>query len=492
VQFLFLEPREFFGQQLPQRTLPFETGLYTGPAASAFNDSTSLAFWHRLVSAFAQDQWKARPNLSLTLGLRYDVDVFPSAADIRIVGAFHPTNWGNIQPRVGLAYAFRGGKTVLHAGFGLFTGPFDYSDVLVSWQGASAFSAMRQPVLPAFSNPAADLIGFGPSGIVGVSGPVAAASAFRNFTQTGAYPTPGTLQEFPLGYAPRRFKNAYAQETGAELENRLAPGFFFSVGYRHLHALKLPLYLSINAVPNGTLPDGIQSLVPADRNFGFTLLASPSAFSFYDAGTLMLRRNFARHFSILANYVYSKSIDLTTDVQLTGAPMNYLHPAFDRADGDNDIRHRFTAALLAETPSDWSALLRDFKFSTLNTLQGPRHYTLFAGFDVNGDGFPFSDRVGTIGRNTYRGDSSYTTDVRVQRLFGLGEHFKLEAGLEAFNLFNRPSVLDIDTVYGAATFLGPIPRRFGDRITSPANPTFGSPRFVAPARQLQLSLRLDF
>jgi hypothetical protein len=231
---------------------------------------------------------------------------------------------------------------------------------------------------------------------------------------------------------------------------------------------------------------------PADPNFGFTLLASPSAFSFYDAGTLTLRRDFARNFSILANYVYSKSIDLTTDVQLTGAPMNYLYPEFDRADGDNDIRHRFTAAFLAEAPPSWPVVLRNFKFSTLNTLQSPRHYTLFAGFDVNGDGFPFSDRVGTIGRNTYRGDATYTTDVRLQRSFALTERYKLEAGLEAFNVFNRPSVLDIDTVYGAATFLGPIPRRFGDGITSPANPTFGSARFVAPARQLQLSLRLDF
>jgi hypothetical protein len=492
VQFLFLEPREFFGQQIPQRTLPFETGLYTGPAATAFNDSTNLAFWHRVASAFAQDQWKPLPDLSLTLGLRYDVDVFPSARDIRIVGAFHPTNWGNVQPRVGLAYAFRGGKTLLRAGFGLFTGPFDYSDILVSWQGASAFSPMHQPILQAFANPGADLIGFGASGIVGVSGPVAAAPAFRNFAQNGAYPAPATLLQFPLGYAPRRFKNAYAEETGVEIEDRVAPGLVISAGYQHLHALKLPLYLSINAVPNGTLPDGIQSFVPADPNFGFTLLASPSAFSFYDAGTLTLRRDFARNFSILANYVYSKSIDLTTDVQLTGAPMNYLYPEFDRADGDNDIRHRFTAAFLAEAPPSWPVVLRDFKFSTLNTLQSPRHYTLFAGFDVNGDGFPFSDRVGTIGRNTYRGDATYTTDVRLQRSFALTERYKLEAGLEAFNVFNRPSVLDIDTVYGAATFLGPIPRRFGDGITSPANPTFGSARFVAPARQLQLSLRLDF
>jgi hypothetical protein len=43
---------------------------------------------------------------------------------------------------------------------------------------------------------------------------------------------------------------------------------------------------------------------------------------------------------------------------------------------------------------------------------------------------------------------------------------------------NRQNVNGIDTVYGAATFLGPIPQKFGDGITSPANPTFASPKTV--------------
>ena len=53
----------------------------------------------------------------------------------------------------------------------------------------------------------------------------------------------------------------------------------------------------------------------------------------------------------------------------------------------------------------------------LNTLQSPRYFSILAGFDVNGDGFPFSDRTGTVGRNSYRGASYYDTDVRLQRIF---------------------------------------------------------------------------
>jgi hypothetical protein len=172
--------------------------------------------------------------------------------------------------------------------------------------------------------------------------------------------------------------------------------------------------------------------------------------------------------------------------------MDYLNPRLDRALGDNDIRHRFVLTLLAESPHTWNSLVRNFKVALLNSLQSPHYYTIYAGFDVNGDGYPFSDRVGDIGRNTYRGDSSYTSDVRVQRVFNLGERLKAEASAEVFNLFNRPNVNAIDTVYGAATFAGPVPEKFGDGIASPANPTFGTPSFAAPARQAQLAMRLNF
>jgi len=492
VEFLFLEPRSFFGQQVPPRTLPFQTGLYAGPAAQEFSDSTNLRFWHKLSGLYIQDQWQARPNLTLTLGLRYDVDFFPSAADVRVNGKMHPTNYGNVQPRVSFAYAFRQGKGAVRAGFGLFTGPFDYSDIMVSWQGASAFTNMKQPILPEFADPSDQLVGLGPSGIVGVDGPFLARQAFDNFARNGTYPDPAALLQFPLGYVRRKFPNAYAEESSLEVENEIAKDLFVSVGYQFVHALKLPLYESINGVPNGTLPTGVQAFTPADPNFGFALEATPTAYSIYHAGTLSVRKPFAHYYSILANYTYSKSIDIATDVQLTDSPMDYLHPNLDRGLSENDMRHHFVLSLMGESPTSWNPWLRNFKVSMLNTLQSPRYYTVFAGFDVNGDGFPFSDRVGNIGRNTYRGDSSYTTDVRVQRVFNLSDRLTAEASAEVFNLFNRQNVNGIDTVYGAANFLGSIPRRFGDGVSSPANPTFGSQNFVAPARQVQVSLRLNF
>ena len=286
-----------------------------------------------------------------------------------------------------------------------------------------------------------------------------------------------------------------AEQASLEVEHQIGKDLYASVGYQWLHAMRLPVYSSINGIPNGCVP-GIsgckQDFRPADPNFGFVLYVKPSGFSLYNAGTASLRKSFSHHFNLLANYTFSKSIDVATTVNLPNTPENYLHPEFDRALGDNDVRHRFTLAFLTETPKEWPRLLRDFKFSMLNNLQSGRRFTINTGFDTNGDLFPFPDRVGLSARNSYKGDPFYNTDVRVQRLIPLSERVKAEASVEFFNVFNRPNVLDVDHVYGLPDFAGPEPTHFGDGVTSPGNPTFGSPKFVSPARQMQLSLRFTF
>jgi len=491
VQFLFLQPRSYFGQQIPNRPLPFAGSLYAGPAAPAFVNATSMKFWHRLANFYAQDQWKVNPDLSLTLGLRYDFDIFPSASDVRVIGKLHPTNYGNVQPRVGLAYSLNGGKQVIRAGFGLFTGPWDYADLMVGWQGASAFTPMNNPLVPDFNEPDG-VVGLGQSGVVGVSGPFLASQSFREFATGGVYPSPANLQQFPLGYVQRKFANSYAEQASLEVESQIGMGWTLTAGYQYLHAADIPVYYSVNGLPAGNLPDGRQAFTPADPRFGFALIATPTGFSIYNGGTLSLRKNFANHYSVLANYTYSKSIDISTDVQLTGTPQDYLDPNGDRSNGDNDVRHRAVLSFLAESPAEWPLLLRNFKLSMLNTLQTPRYFSILAGFDVNGDGFPFSDRTGTVGRNSYRGASYYDSDIRLQRVFHLTERISTEASLETFNLFNHTNVQNIDQVYGAADFLGPVPRQYGDKIGSPENPTFATPNFTGTARQLQASLRFNF
>jgi len=492
VEFLFQQTQADFANQVPQRSLPWENGFYDGPDGPAREAADAVAFWHKLADVYVQDQWKVLPNLALSFGLRYDIDFLPSASDLKIVGKMNPTTFGNIQPRVGVAYAFRNGKGVVRSSFGLYTGSLEYSSLVNGWHGAAPFTNMNQPLLSQFANPSDDLVGFGPAGMVGTAGPVLAGAAFSNFTHNGIYPTPGILKQFPLGFTQRKFPSAFSEQANLEIENNLGNQWYLTVGYHYLHATRLLSSNTINGIPDGFLSDGRQKFTPADPNFGFVLFATPSGWSIYNAGTAGLRKEFGNHYSVLANYTYGKSIDVATENQLQDEPQDYLAPQLDRAVSDNDVRHRLVLTAIADSPETWIAPLRNIEFSMLNTLQGPQYYSILAGSDINGDGFPFNDRVGNIGRNTYAGASYYDTDVRLQRLFNATERFKINLSAEVLNLLNRVNVQDVDQVYGAGEFAGAIPQRFGDGVTSPANPNFGTPTFAGAARQFQLSLKLKF
>ncbi len=492
VEFIFQQPRSAFGTQIPARTLPFETGFYAGPAGPAREAADDVHFWHKVVGLYAQDQWRARHNLTLSFGVRYDVDVLPSANDLNIIGKMNPTDFARVQPRVGFAYAFRDGKSVLRSNFSIFTGSFEFSSTVNSWHGASAFTQMNQPLLPDFADPTNNLVGFGPAGMVGAAGPVLAGAAFSNFTHNGIYPSPASLLQFPLGFLKREFPKSYSEQSNVEIDNDLSKNWHLTLGYHYLHAIHLLSSNTINGIPDGTLSDGRQKFKPADPGFGFALFATPSGWSIYNAGTIGIRKDLADHLSLMANYTYGKSIDVATENQLQDEPQDYLEPQLDRAVGDNDVRHRLTLTALGTSPDIWAAPLRNIELSMVNTLQSPQFYNILAGSDINGDGFPFNDRVGNIGRNTYRGDSYYDTDVRLQRTFSLTERLKANARAEVLNLLNRVNVQDVDQVYGSGEFEGPVPKRYGDGITSPSNPTFGTPTYAGAARQFQLSLKLEF
>jgi hypothetical protein len=492
VEFIFQEPRSEFGQQVPQRQLPFQTGFYTGADAAVRNQADQVHFWHKILGTYVEDQWHAAPNLLLSLGARYDVDLLPSAQDLKLIGKMNGSDFTKLQPRIGLAYSMRNGKTVVRSNFGIYTGSFEYSSTVNNWHGASPFTAMNQPLLAEFANPSEDLIGFAPAGMVGAVGPVASGGAFRKFSQSGIYPAPNSLKQFPLGFMKRKFPKLYSEQANLEIDNDLSNNWHLTLGYHYLHALRLNSSKSINGLPNGFLSDGRQKFAPADTNFGFALFASPTGWAIYNAGTAVLRRDFAHHYSAMASYTFAKSIDVATENQLQDEPQDYLAPQLDRAVGDNDVRHRLVVTLTGESPATWDVPFRNFELSMVNTLQSPQFYSILAGSDVNGDGFPFNDRVGAIGRNSYQGDSYYDTDVRIQRRVNLTERVKAIARVEALNVLNRVNVQDVDQVYGAGEFGGPIPHHYGDGVTSPSNPTFGSPTYAGAARQFQFSLKLEF
>src|SRR5215510_2866753 len=92
------------GYQVP---VPFTQAL-----PNSYGNATYFTFNHSIIGGFLQDQWKVTPKLSLSLGVRYDVEGYPSRY-------IQTRDMNNVQPRIGLAYNWNR-KGVVRAGFGIF------------------------------------------------------------------------------------------------------------------------------------------------------------------------------------------------------------------------------------------------------------------------------------------------------------------------------------------------------------------------------------
>jgi hypothetical protein len=205
--------------------------------------------------------------------------------------------------------------------------------------------------------------------------------------------------------------------------------------------------------------------------------------------TLQVIEKAGKYFQLNANYTWSHTLDDGTFVTFVSTPQSNAQRNLERANSNQDARHRFVANFVADAPQQ--TFLRNFELSSIVTVQSARPFTLFVGFDANNDGNPVTDRVGSSSRNTYRGDNLQTVDLRLARAIYLGEHRKLNLSVDAFNLFNRVNVDEVFSVYGAPDFVGPVPRHFGDGNFGPSG-AVGVPRTTFNPRQLQFAAKFTF
>jgi hypothetical protein len=189
------------------------------------------------------------------------------------------------------------------------------------------------------------------------------------------------------------------------------------------------------------------------------------------------------YFTMTANYTYSHTIDNGNFTTFINLPVNQFNYNVERANSNQDLRHRFVANFSLTAPS--KGWYRNFSLSGIVTLETGRPFTIFYGNNTLGDiagvatdrvsGAPLTASCPSVGecntmvsRNTYYGDGLRTLDLRVARAFKLPENRQIELSVDAFNLFNRPNVDEVTSVYGSPVFCGTtptVPGRYKDGTT---------------------------
>jgi outer membrane receptor protein involved in Fe transport len=486
------------------------TGQYTFNSYALFASNTPASFTQNFAGPntsggttnpdmsdygfFAQDDWRATPNLTLNFGLRYDYQKMadptvnnPSAA-LAAVGLNTTTpvrDGNNFSPRFGFSYAFDE-KTVVRGGYGIFFGrtPAIMLGTAHSQNGIQVTGVTLNCTLVPNPCPTYPAI-------------------FTTPPATGAQ-TP-SLYLFARDYA-----QPYVQQGRLGIERELMANTSLSVTWMYFRGVHLSRARDINLgapVPTVVTDPAGQTFTvlrhPAARPIaGFTriTLFESTADSRYHGLALELKRRFVRNFQFIAAYTASSAKDNkpeqtmvvvgTDDVK---GLMNNLDINADWARSDLDIRHRFVFSPIyeigrvAEDNAFASALLSHWTFSGIITLQsGFAHSALIAG-DANRDGNAATDRVPGTARNAFTTPSIYVFDTRVTKSFRFGERYNLSFIAEAFNLFNRSNLATVNTGrYGIASSSAIV-------LTNPAASTpFGGARTFLGERQVQLGLRFRF
>ncbi len=435
-------------------------GALSGTAALAATFALQAnALLTQNFSLFGQDTWKITPRLTVTYGLRWDINPplkgkNPANDPFTVTGLDNPatmalaprgiplyeTTYGNLAPRAGLAYQLRSSLdwgSTLRAGFGVF-----YDLGQGSLGGVSSF----------FPYIAVKIIQPAPTTF-----PLSAQNAAPPALTTSP-PVVTILVADPHLKLPRSYQWNLALEQSLGSVQSLSLTYVAAVGRDLLRSTQL-----FNVNPN----------------FQTVILTDNSATSDYHALQLKLQRRLSRGLQGLTSYTFSHSIDVasTDAANNRSTPGTIASPNVDRGNSDFDIRHSFTTGVTYDLPSPgsqrfvkailggWS--LNSFVFarsappvSVVGAVFNAGGVTLSPRPNVN-PGVPFelysaqfpggkifnraafsaapAGTQGNLGRNVLRGFGAWQADVGVQRQFHLTEKFGLRFRAEFFNIFNHPN-----------------------------------------------------
>ncbi|HEX2443436.1 MAG TPA: TonB-dependent receptor [Vicinamibacterales bacterium] len=442
---------------------------WTQAVPSDWVDETEFSFDHSSYGFFVQDQWKASERLTVSYGIRYDLENYPS----RYVSE---GDYNNFQPRAGAAYAYSD-RGVVRAGWGIF------HDRLASSIG-QLFNATEWSSGGNLANSQALFPTIAP--IQGrfeqrtVGGPAARPAALA-FLANGTVPAAGTkgLADTIDG----ALDTPYSHQASVQISQEVGPGWALSASYLYVGARDLIGHTgNLNAVQTGTLPTG--KPIIGGRMFpevGAIFVQTNTGESSHHGGTFEVQRRLADGYSLHGSYTISRTrTNVDSLANLSDIP-EYLDVDAERGPSRQDVTHRFTLSALSQL-SDTLPVVGRIRLSGVVTIESGRHYNIFIGGDSNADGNPNTDRPCCVGRNSYEGPGYASVDVRVAREFALNDRARLDVSLDLFNLFNRDNVKDVNTVWGGIDINVPPAPQFG----------FGTARDMFNPFQAQIGLKLKF
>lgn len=432
-------------------------------------------------AVYAQDDFRVSSNLQLNFGLRYEIYTPPGDKYDR-VALNYDTDRNNFAPRFGFAWS-PGARTdfVVRGGYGIFFTPLPMryiGDTRFTPPNLTTFTFFR----PTFPN---------------LTAGQGALSANRTITSPD-------------------IEQPYAQQYNLTFDRRLFGDQVVSAAYVGTRAS----HLGLTRLPNGgaqypVSPSNPRPLASVYGNGVITLLET-SGSSNYNALQLSTRGRLARGLNVRTAYTWSKAIDdISAD---SGLFISEQNRRLDRAVSDFDTRHSFNAAVLYDLPFDGRLprVLRPvfggWQTATIINLRSALPFSILSGTptpdgsavnrltNVEGaivrqpgtfrtvrlaDGYALRDvvpgfagnfitptLVGTLGRNSERGDNFSDVSLGLHKNFALTERSGAQLRLEVFNLFNT-------TNYDAY-------------INSLASPAFGTASTVLPSRTMQVALRVGF
>jgi hypothetical protein len=480
-------------------------------------ESISSRIFVNAFNAYAQDNYKLSPKLTLEAGLRFEWNGTPTEGANRFV-TFNPAN-GSLQqlgsagysqlypqnyffePRVGLVWDPSGkGKLVLRGGYAF-----------------QAEQPITNPLITLSANPPfATPLAFTSS----VSTPYV---TFENAVTVAAASTlaPSTT--------PQNFADAYVQNYNFNVQYALSNTLSAQLGYTGNTGTHLRLTRNINQPISGVKPFptiSASSPIAAGRALGNITDYDSAGISNYNALWLIFTKAVGHGLRFNTSYTLSKSLDYNSLSTQGVILQDSYNPANNYGPSDFDVRHRFVFSGIYALPFHGNFLINSWQLTGILQLQGGNPLSVFTNLATNGTagtiradqsgpvsservflangsvqylpqsicytataGCTFSNPVspdGAQGRNSTYGPGYEDTDLSLGKYFTLYRESKLEFRADAFNLLNHPNLGQPVTQFTVGT--GTVtPGTFG-QITNTRFPLGDS----GSSRQLQLSLKLMF